>query len=346
MNSDSLSKAISITSSTMRKVGVAIFWVLIAVDIAVAISSHMSFSQILVIDILVLGASFAVLTRSAYLKINENKLKTEVEKRESARIAEAARLQAHKDQQEATRKELINVNSNSLQSFESLPEQLSNAEQFLDQAERDYQENAFAPFWNTVELATMQLGGFDNTVARLAHFSQRHEALSKTYEATAPRFPINVKSVGGMAAAVTTTDRMKTIVRKAQTNFQFAMIYEQRKTNQLLVAGFTNLAQALDGMSSRIASSIDELGGNISAMSSAMQESFSTLGQQIQTSNQQIVESVDALHSTSQQNAADDQSRHDDANERHDRALEMLDNIQRHRKPTGFYMGVGTEPAT
>lgn len=107
------------------------------------------------------------------------------------------------------------------------------------------------------------------------------------------------------------------------------MIYEQRKTNQLLVAGVTNLAQALDGMGYRIASSIDGLGGQISAMSSVMQESLSALGEQIQTGSQQLVESLDALHTTTKQSAADTRG----IKERHDRALEMLDNIQRRRIP-------------
>ena len=56
--------------------------------------------------------------------------------------------------------------------------------------------------------------------------------------------------------ATATAERMQAIVRKAQRNFQFATIYEQRKTNQILVAGFTTLAQALNQMTGQITASI------------------------------------------------------------------------------------------
>ncbi len=264
--------------------------------------------------------------------------RTENAERERARQADLARAKAHEAVQQAMGKELVKLSSDSLQWFESMPKLLLNAEQFLDQAECDFKENAFAPFWTSIEKATSWLGTFDDKVLSLSHSSERHGALATSFEGKPPSFPITMKSVQGMAAASTTADRLKDIVRKAQTNFQFAMIYEQRKTNQLLVAGFTNLAQALDGMGHRIAASINELSDEISAMSSVMQESFVTLGDQIQIGNQQVVERLNAIHTTSKQSASD-------VSERHDRTLEMLNNIQRRRMPTGFYAGIGTKPA-
>lgn len=67
-----------------------------------------------------------------------------------------------------------------------------------------------------------------------------------------------------------TAERMKAIVRKAQRSFQFATIYEQRKTNQILIAGFTNLAEALDQMAYRITDSIDNLTNSVDVMTSMM----------------------------------------------------------------------------
>jgi hypothetical protein len=119
------------------------------------------------------------------------------------------------------------------------------------------------------------------------------------------------------------------IVRKAQSDFQFATIYEQRKTNQLLVAGFTNLAQALDGMGQRIASSIDDLGDRITTMANAVDgmkdalvDSIGQLGEAIEEQSSQQTE---ALNSAIRQVSTDQI-------ERQNKALEMLDNIQRRRK--------------
>src|SRR5206468_312018 len=105
-----------------------------------------------------------------------------------------------------------------------------------------------------------------------------------------------------------TTDRLKAVVRKAQRNIQFATIYEQRKTNKLLVAGFQHLAQAIDGMGHRITSSINGLGDQISAMSAS-------LGDQISEMSSSLNDSLSEFN--------------DQSTQRHKEALEMFDNIQR-----------------
>ncbi|MHB8474566.1 MAG: hypothetical protein ACYDC8_17320 [Gammaproteobacteria bacterium] len=210
---------------------------------------------------------------------------------------------------------LVEAATTSLSLFESMPRYLLTAEEFLDQAERDFKEGVFSPFWDSIEKVTLQLGAFNDGVQTITINSRKHTELAKIFKARAPRFPIDVESVRGMVAATTTSERMRFIVRKAQAQPTFAQIYEQRRTNQLLVAGFTSLATALDGMGQRISSSIESLGSQISEMSSAMENSFSALG-----------ESVEALHSTTKQNASD-------LEQRHNRALEILDNIQRRRIP-------------
>lgn len=147
----------------------------------------------------------------------------------------------------------------------------------------------------------------------------KHTEFTRRYEGAAPKFPLILDSVTGLTAVHVTSERMRTIVRKAQRDFQFASIFEQRKTNQLLVAGFINLAQALEGMGNQIACSIEDLGGQISEMSSAVESS------------------IDRVNSTMVSELGDMQAAmREDAEERikrHERALEMLDNIQRRRRP-------------
>ncbi len=236
--------------------------------------------------------------------------------RQEARAAKAAEEQrqreAERERQRQYFKSMVDLGSGSFALFEAMPSHLMSTEELLDQAESDFKEGAFAPFWDSVERATMQLGRLDDSVRTITANAERHTDVAKRYEGTPPPFPIILDSVTGMAAASTTTDRMRAIVRKAQSNFQFATIFEQRKTNQLLVAGFTNLAQALDGMGRRIESSIEDLGGRISEMSSTLDVSLQNLG-----SN---------LKDTIQKDAAERAGRHE-------RALTMLDNIQRRRKP-------------
>ena len=147
-------------------------------------------------------------------------------------------------------------------------------------------------------------------------------SLIKPYESTPPEFPLARQSVAALGVGTGSAERMKAIVRKAQTNFQFAMIYEQRKTNQILVAGFTSLAQALGQMNRQITASIDDLASSVDGMTSTLNESML------------------AIHSQMGDIAQTTASHHDDllrqASDRADRekkALRMLDNIQRGRKP-------------
>jgi hypothetical protein len=227
-------------------------------------------------------------------------------KRHEAR--EATRRQ-HEAEQGSMHSQLVTLTSTSLTTFEAMPTQLLSAEGALDRAETDFADGAFAPFWDSVENAATCIGRFDDGIRTITLSAKQHLEVTKTYEARPPQFPISSSSVRGMVVANTTTDRMRAIVRKAQCNFQFATIYEQRKTNKLLVAGFQNLAQVIDGLGDRITSSIDGLGNQISEMSSSLSHSLSELN--------------------------------DQSSERHKDALEILDNIQRRRVPYPRKFGDG-----
>ena len=250
---------------------------------------------------------------------------TEKERAEEERSRQTREMERQTREMES--QALIKYTTSSLDLFERIPRDLMMAERLLDQAERDFAEGAFSPFWSSVEKATAMLAACDDCVRLIVQNSEMYARLTQQYRGIPPRFPIQVESVRGMAAARTTSDRLSAVVRKAQSNFQFATIYEQRKTNQLLAAGFTTLAQALDGMGQRIASSISELSETIDAHLRGVEGQL-----------QAATDGINDLHDTTKAWAT--QSR-----DRHDRALQMLDNIQRHRQPTGFYAGIGTKPA-
>ena len=112
-----------------------------------------------------------------------------------------------------------------------------------------------------------------------------------------------------------TAKRMDSIVRLAQRNFQFATIYEQRKTNQILIAGFTNLEDALREMTWTIKDSINDLAVSVSETGLLLNESVSKIQTQIG-------------------NLAADVTKETSEREKRERkALDMLDNIQRDKRP-------------
>jgi hypothetical protein len=241
------------------------------------------------------------------------------------RAAEERRLQQYRSKQESYLDELIALSDRSLLLFEKLPASLDAAERFLYQANIDFAEGVFAPFWDSIENAARALGEFNQHIQGIQVNSLRYSELMRVYEGKPPAFPVQPQSVAKLGVGGQTSDRMRDIVRKAQRNFQFATIYEQRKTNQILIAGFQNLAQALNSMTQSICASISNLANSVDAMSSSVYESSNAMRAElgrIATANARIAEANDKILRESA-----------DRFKRERRVLEMLDNIQRGRKP-------------
>ena len=112
-----------------------------------------------------------------------------------------------------------------------------------------------------------------------------------------PQVPLMVKTFDGSRVVIDSIARLETLVEIAQRDFEFASIYEQRRTNKLLIAGFTDLRDALTSHSRK------------------MQQSLQGLHEQLCAFQTQVSDA--------------DQNR----TLRDERTLEMLDNIQRGRRP-------------
>lgn len=247
----------------------------------------------------------------------------ELARRQLLESEELARQQRHREAQQALHRELIDLGEQSIRLFESMPTHLSAAESHLDSAEIDFAEGTFAPFWDSIERAATELGRFDQAVHGLHTASSRYGELSKTYEAKPPKFPLAQSSLTKLGVSSATTQRMQSVVRKAQRSFHFATIFEQRKTNQILVAGFTNLAQALSDMSWRLATSLEELSISVAEVGSTVARSMDALEIRVSEIGEDLT------------NGASDRA------VREGKALEMLDNLQRGRKPS---IWVGPRP--
>jgi hypothetical protein len=252
------------------------------------------------------------------------------ETEESAKLAEEQRLLAEQAalrsrlvaEQNSLRLQMTELGGHSLSTFEMLPTHLSRAEKQLDKANIDFRRHAFVPFWNSIEESAKELGRFDEGVRQIGGNAIRYRELLPRYEGKPPPFPIPRHSAEKLAVAKTTATRMATIVDTAHCDHQFASIYLQVKTNQILIAGFTNLAHALDRMSWQIAGSIRDLAGAVDGMAASLDDSVSDvyskltdIAVQDRKYYAEIVEQGSAIA------------------ERQTKALEMLDNIQHRRRP-------------
>jgi len=212
------------------------------------------FALLLVIVLLAIARTLREL--AAAKKQKQAAERAVLEKHEAERGQAAGRQEGYADS-------LVRNCKESLDDFELLPGHLIAAEEFLDEAEARFREGAFAPFWDSIEQAVQALGSFDARVQSIKSRLTTYDTLVRQYEGQPPQFPVDRDCVSNLAVSAGTAERLRNIVYQAQRDFQFATIFEQRKANQILVAGFPTLANALALMSSQLQSSIGQLATSV-----------------------------------------------------------------------------------
>jgi hypothetical protein len=242
---------------------------------------------------------------------------------EARREAERRRLESLAAEQRQLRSQLAAFNRDAAGRFESMPAQLARAERHLNAAERDYLDRAFAPFWDNVEGAVKMLGVFDDHAKQINTLAVRYAETAKRCEGSVPAFTVDGSDVQMLSVSRSTAGRMREIVRRAQCDFQFASIYEQRKTNQILVAGFRSLAQALDGIGRQIVESLESLQASVNAVGITLADSMGAVQGEVARAAQLACDHHDDMLSIASDAAAS-----------REEAMQMLDNIQRRRKPS------------
>lgn len=226
----------------------------------------------------------------------------------------------HVASQQALALRLTNLITDSTGKAAGLPTLLGSANQLIDHAEQEFEDGAFGPFWDAVEQSATKLANFEVTTKTLIKNSQSYRQEVPRLEGAPPPFQIGLDT---LPDASSTAERLRRVVRRAQKNFHFATIYEQRKTNQILVTGFSTLGQALNELSDRLDRSLNDL-------ASAIDMSISKLASDIQSSHRSMTsELVTEIEATREQAIADSKARR----EHEQKERDMLDNIQRRRKP-------------
>jgi hypothetical protein len=186
-----------------------------------------------------------------------------------------------------------------------LPQHLASASNSLRHAEEEFAENAFGPFWDAVENAANHLAAFDNKTRQASRLADEYYKALNGWSHSFPSFPLSSRNLPSPSSAV---GELRRIVRMGQTNFQFANIWEHRRTREVIVAGFRTLGEAVSNLGSAVENSIYGLEQSISS------DAARSVLEQIKTRDKLDRRMVE-------------QNR-------------MLDNIQHHRKP-----GLGDTPS-
>lgn len=232
------------------------------------------------------------------------------------------RLQRHKQNQNGYRYEMTALADQSADLFVSLPTRLTAASRCLDRADEYFSTRAFLPFWDSIEDAVGALGQFDEGIDRIRSNASRYAELVRVYEEEPSKFPVELDAVGRLKAATSITRRMQSILRKADSDYEFTKIYLARKTNAILIAGFTNVVDAVNQAGSLITASIDNLTSTVDSVGSAINDSLHAIDARMERDMGRITEHGRELSRLESERA-----------ERVRRATQMLDNIQRGIRP-------------
>ena len=135
----------------------------------------------------------------------------------------------------------------------NLPGCLKEVDIFLSHAEEEFQERAYAPFWDNIEQAALKLGAFNYNLTRMEAEVVSYKNLLTGQVHNFP--PLLIQR----------DNRLRRLVRMGQKDFEFATIWEHRKTQNVILEGFRTLGEAvnnlgltIDGSFSRVTKTIEE----------------------------------------------------------------------------------------
>ncbi len=182
-----------------------------------------------------------------------------------------------------------------------------NVEGLMATARAEYDAHAFGPFWDAVEGAAHKLAEADLGLKFIAESATSYYATLSACRHTFPVFEPQPQDLPDLRPVL---NEFQKVVRLGQTNYEFANIWEHRRTRAVLIAGFTTLGDAISSLANTIEVSISDL-------QAAMSSELAHVVEEQVALREQLVTEHETLQVTLESQTA------------------MLDNIQRRRKPAG-----------
>lgn len=171
----------------------------------------------------------------------------------------AARLGA--DRQNLLKQTVDVLSVNAIPLRDSLTARLSDATRWLDQAEVDWRERAYNPFWASVQNCACSLIAYRDAVRDINGLAVKYRGAVAELQHAAPPFPVTSASVASMKSYDGICARMAALARRAQSDRDFAMIFQMWSGNSTLnQSDFDDLQSAIDLMASRISHEVSLLG--------------------------------------------------------------------------------------
>ena len=204
----------------------------------------------------------------------------------------------------------------------------------LDGASREYEDNAFGPFWDAVEHTTLQLDKYRQGANQLAERVREYNNKLSDREHNFPPYPVLNGHIPDASAVL---EDLRRVVRLGQTNFQFANIWEHRRTRDVMIKGFLNLEEAVNNLGAIVESSISYLQESISHDIGKLGAELSAGREEAAASNAALRDAVSGQTRMQAQQSVGLTTELRNMKQGLDGRLSehsvMLDNIRRDRKP-------------
>jgi len=143
---------------------------------------------------------------------------------------------------------------------------LCDASAEITHAHEEFEANAYGPFWDAVERAANSIGDFQEDVRSLGSSVEEYYQILKGRIHTFGPFLMSAADIPDSSGVI--ADLMM-LVRRGQTSFSFANIWEHRQTRVSIVRGFNTLGEAIHGLQAAIAMSRRSLVDTISSQTAA-----------------------------------------------------------------------------
>ncbi len=215
---------------------------------------------ILIIIMLVALVLYIVFnTRKSRREAAQSKKQNEQMQRDKEKKVEQAAIKKRLQERDARQVALLHrltIDSSKLEV--AISARVSRAESAISLAEREFEDKLLDPFWDAIEIATTELAmvetlvkKFDANVKSYLHES-KHVVMFRIKEL--PRISPDMNQLSRITEIY---DRLRKSVREAQRSADYSTIFHLRRTNKILVEGFTTLGQALNDLGDRLERSID-----------------------------------------------------------------------------------------
>lgn len=211
--------------------------------------------------------SWIVITNmKASIKEAEDKAKQKRLADERCVQDEKNRRKEREEARNGLRRKILACCENAASTFQTLPRLIDGANGSIEESARHFDNGAFSPFWSAVESAYLKLGAYADAIRRIEKFAADHNESVENYlntygnpETPLPAFPVDMKAASATQAVKDLAIKLSDLAYKAQCQPTFAVIWEQRRTTSVLVAGFKSLETAVQGMHAELSNRVSDL---------------------------------------------------------------------------------------